>query len=203
MMWRIMKFKPADSAPAAQVPDDVDADAMTRPASSRDTKFFWDGVNEHELRIQKRADGSLQHPPVPALWQDNGAPRWPPVSRNALWRTGLSMSARVCGSARCRCGWWRTPIRQLWTTRSRVRTGCPPPAAQVAMIARATCTCPRPARISVWSRWPTASTRRRIRRHNSTKSRSPLRTTRIRRGLPSRCDCWTVARKPMAPSHSS
>jgi len=47
-----------------------DADAMMRPASSRDTKFFWDGVNAHELRIQKRPDGSLQHPPVPALWQD-------------------------------------------------------------------------------------------------------------------------------------
>ncbi len=28
---------------------------MMRPASSRDTKFFWDGVNAHELRIQKRA----------------------------------------------------------------------------------------------------------------------------------------------------
>jgi uncharacterized OB-fold protein len=47
---------------------------MMRPASSRDTKFFWDGVNAHELRIQKRPDGSLQHPPVPALWQDKQAP---------------------------------------------------------------------------------------------------------------------------------
>ena len=46
---------------------------MMRPASSRDTKFFWDGVNAHELRIQKRPDGSLQHPPVPALWQDKEA----------------------------------------------------------------------------------------------------------------------------------
>ena len=48
--------------------------SMMRPSSSRDTKFFWDGVNAHELRIQKRADGSLQHPPVPALWQDKEAP---------------------------------------------------------------------------------------------------------------------------------
>src|SRR3954465_14248491 len=70
MMWRIMKFKPADSQPGQQVPDDLDAESMMRPASSRDTKFFWDGVNAHELRIQKRPDGSLQHPPVPALWQD-------------------------------------------------------------------------------------------------------------------------------------
>jgi uncharacterized OB-fold protein/acyl dehydratase len=75
MMWRIMKFKPADQEGAQQptaVPDDLDADSMMRPSSSRDTKFFWDGVNAHELRIQKRPDGSLQHPPVPALWADPG-----------------------------------------------------------------------------------------------------------------------------------
>jgi uncharacterized OB-fold protein/acyl dehydratase len=74
MMWRIMKFKPAQGDAGAQVPDDLDADLMMRPSSSRDTKFFWDGVNAHELRIQKRLDGSLQHPPVPALWQDKEAP---------------------------------------------------------------------------------------------------------------------------------
>jgi uncharacterized protein len=73
MMWRIMKFIPADKAgetPTSSVPDDLDADSAMRPASSKDTKFFWDGVNAHELRIQKRADGTLQHPPVPALWLD-------------------------------------------------------------------------------------------------------------------------------------
>jgi uncharacterized protein len=76
MMWRIMKFRPADSdQPAAvAVPDDLDADTMMRPATSRDTKFFWDGVAAHELRIQKRADGSLVHPPVPAIWQDKETP---------------------------------------------------------------------------------------------------------------------------------
>jgi uncharacterized protein len=78
MNWRILKFIPRDkegpSSPPAAVPADLDADAMMRPASSRDTKFFWDGVNAHELRIQKRADGSLQHPPVPALWQDKELP---------------------------------------------------------------------------------------------------------------------------------
>lgn len=80
MMWRIMKFIPKDASaePASaesvsSVPADLDPDAAMRPASSRDTKFFWDGVNEHELRIQKRADGSLQHPPVPALWLDREA----------------------------------------------------------------------------------------------------------------------------------
>jgi uncharacterized protein len=77
MMWRIMKFRPREEEGAEQhspVPEDLDADAMMRPALSRDTKFFWDGVNAHELRIQKRPDGSLQHPPVPAIWQDKEAP---------------------------------------------------------------------------------------------------------------------------------
>jgi len=75
MMWRIMEFRPLetgtgqDTASSSSVPDDLDADSMMRPASSRDTKFFWDGVNAHELRIQKRGDGTLVHPPVPALWQ--------------------------------------------------------------------------------------------------------------------------------------
>lgn len=75
MDWRIMKFLPAaNQKPAAEVsdlPEDLDPDKLMRPASSRDTKFFWDGVNAHELRIQKRPDGTLQHPPVPAIWKDH------------------------------------------------------------------------------------------------------------------------------------
>ena len=75
MIWRIMKFRPKDQqTPVAAVPDDLDPELMMRPAASRDTQFFWDGVNAHELRIQKRPDGSLQHPPVPAVWQDKSAP---------------------------------------------------------------------------------------------------------------------------------
>ncbi|MGV1087121.1 MAG: bifunctional MaoC family dehydratase N-terminal/OB-fold nucleic acid binding domain-containing protein [Mycobacterium sp.] len=74
MAWRIMKFKPAAKSGASGVPDDLDADLMMRPAASRDTQFFWDGVNAHELRIQKRPDGTLQHPPVPAIWADKEAP---------------------------------------------------------------------------------------------------------------------------------
>jgi uncharacterized protein len=73
MNWRILKFKPAESSDRA-VPEDLDADAMMRPASSRDTAFFWEGVNAHELRIQKLPDGGLQHPPVPALGQDPAEP---------------------------------------------------------------------------------------------------------------------------------
>lgn len=75
MNWRILKFKPREAeAPASSVPDDLDPAAMMRPSSSRDTAFFWEGVKEHELRIQRRPDGSLQHPPVPAVWQDKAAP---------------------------------------------------------------------------------------------------------------------------------
>jgi uncharacterized OB-fold protein/acyl dehydratase len=78
MIWRIMKFRPKDQAAqlesaVAPVPADLDPDLMMRPAVSRDTQFFWDGINAHELRIQKRPDGTLQHPPVPATWQDRQA----------------------------------------------------------------------------------------------------------------------------------
>jgi uncharacterized protein len=73
MNWRIMKFKPREEAKPA-VPEDLDPDALMRPAASLDTQFFWDGVAAHELRIQRRPDGSLQHPPVPAVWQDKQAP---------------------------------------------------------------------------------------------------------------------------------
>ena len=74
MAWRIMKFKPAEKSGASGVPADLDADLMMRPAASRDTQFFWDGVNAHELRIQKRPGGTLQHPPVPAIWAEKEAP---------------------------------------------------------------------------------------------------------------------------------
>ena len=70
---------------AGLTPADVDGmvtftmDSNTEVSVARATgigelKFFWDGVNAHELRIQKRADGSLLHPPVPAIWQDKTAP---------------------------------------------------------------------------------------------------------------------------------
>ncbi|OBF16529.1 bifunctional MaoC family dehydratase N-terminal/OB-fold nucleic acid binding domain-containing protein [Mycobacterium sp. ACS4331] len=76
MNWRIMKFRPraADEPEVPEVPvvpEDLDPDKLMRPASSRDSQFFWDGVNAHELRIQRRPDGTLQHPPVPAVWRDH------------------------------------------------------------------------------------------------------------------------------------
>jgi uncharacterized OB-fold protein/acyl dehydratase len=76
MAWRILKFKPreSDAAGASAVPADLDPEAMMRPALSRDTAFFWEGVTAHELRVQRRPDGTLQHPPVPAVWQDKEKP---------------------------------------------------------------------------------------------------------------------------------
>jgi uncharacterized protein len=75
MEWRILKFKPREAeSNGAAVPADLDPDAMMRPSVSRDTAFFWDGVKAHELRIQRLPDGSLQHPPVPAVWQDKAEP---------------------------------------------------------------------------------------------------------------------------------
>lgn len=78
MDWRIMKFLPGDKdaeqSAGAVIPEDLDPDKLMRPSSSRDTKFFWDGINAHELRIQRRQDGTLQHPPVPAVWAGKDDP---------------------------------------------------------------------------------------------------------------------------------
>ncbi|WP_291082533.1 bifunctional MaoC family dehydratase N-terminal/OB-fold nucleic acid binding domain-containing protein, partial [Dietzia sp. UBA5065] len=79
MDFRILKFRPAATkaeATAAIVSssgsptDDLVPGKVLRPSVSQDTAFFWEGVRAHELRIQTREDGSLQHPPVPALWKD-------------------------------------------------------------------------------------------------------------------------------------
>lgn len=71
MMFRILKFAPPVSeSSSTDLPADLDASRMLRPTASLDTQFFWDGVAAHELRIQLRADGSVQHPPVPAIWKD-------------------------------------------------------------------------------------------------------------------------------------
>src|SRR6201997_1767575 len=74
MEWRILKFKPREAASVAAVPEDLDADAMMRPAGSRDPAFFGGGVRAHERRIQRRQAGSLRPPPVPAIWQDKTKP---------------------------------------------------------------------------------------------------------------------------------
>ena len=112
MNWRILKFKPLDRVCEASMPEDLDAAAMMRPSESKDTKFFWDGVKAHELRIQKRPDGSLQHPPVPAIWQDHAKRRpttWSPAVR-ARCSASWCITHQKCLAAHCRsssrsCSW--------------------------------------------------------------------------------------------------
>lgn len=84
MDFRILKFRPPakDAGPAVaesavisslgSPTSGFDPAKMMRPTPSLDTLFFWDGVREHELRIQKLEDGSLRHPPVPAIWKAKG-----------------------------------------------------------------------------------------------------------------------------------
>jgi uncharacterized OB-fold protein len=84
MDFRILKFRPAEKAAITEAAGgevisslgaataDVDPAKMMRPTPSLDTLFFWNGVREHELRIQKVDDGTLRHPPIPALWKPTG-----------------------------------------------------------------------------------------------------------------------------------
>ncbi|GAA1910345.1 bifunctional MaoC family dehydratase N-terminal/OB-fold nucleic acid binding domain-containing protein [Williamsia serinedens] len=84
MDFRILKFRPPAAArsevatgivsSAGADTSDLDASTMMRPSASRDTTFFWEGVRAHELRIQRRPDRTLVHPPVPALWAAPGEP---------------------------------------------------------------------------------------------------------------------------------
>ncbi|ORI18717.1 DNA-binding protein [Rhodococcus sp. 1163] len=68
MVFRVLKFAPE----AKPVADDV-SEAI-RPVVSQETEFFWEGARVGELRIQRVEDGSLRHPPIPAIWQDKAAP---------------------------------------------------------------------------------------------------------------------------------
>ncbi|MEV0073644.1 OB-fold domain-containing protein [Amycolatopsis sp. NPDC050768] len=55
MVFRVLKFRPVPAEPAAPV---------LRPVISRDTEFFWAGLSDGELRIQRWGD-TLRHPPGP------------------------------------------------------------------------------------------------------------------------------------------
>ncbi|QIS08427.1 bifunctional MaoC family dehydratase N-terminal/OB-fold nucleic acid binding domain-containing protein [Nocardia arthritidis] len=62
MLFRMLKFAPG----TAQAP----SGERVKPLVSLDTEFFWEGTKLGELRIQRLPDGSLRHPPIPALWLD-------------------------------------------------------------------------------------------------------------------------------------
>jgi uncharacterized protein len=63
MRFRVLKFRPpaAPAAGAQPAPE-----RRPRPAISDDTRFFWEGVERGELRIQRCLScGELRHPPRP------------------------------------------------------------------------------------------------------------------------------------------
>ncbi|GAB3985132.1 hypothetical protein GCM10029978_096980 [Actinoallomurus acanthiterrae] len=61
MMFRVLKFRPR---PRPDRP--AKGRHPLRPAVGLDTRYFWDGVREGELRIQRCAEcGRLRHPPGP------------------------------------------------------------------------------------------------------------------------------------------
>ncbi|MBL1077414.1 bifunctional MaoC family dehydratase/OB-fold nucleic acid binding domain-containing protein [Nocardia sp. 2] len=73
MLFRMLKFAPGTGAQQA-APDTAKSEDLAkrvRPTVSRDTDFFWEGTKLGELRIQRMPDGTLRHPPVPALWKDH------------------------------------------------------------------------------------------------------------------------------------
>lgn len=65
MLFRVLKF-----APTAK----IDVTEQIRPVASQETEFFWEGAQVGELRIQRVEDGTLRHPPIPAIWQDKSKP---------------------------------------------------------------------------------------------------------------------------------
>lgn len=70
MLFRILKFAPGTAASKKDEPKQEPAANRVRPLVSRDTEFFWAGTRAGELRIQRLPDGTLRHPPIPAIWQD-------------------------------------------------------------------------------------------------------------------------------------
>ena len=71
MVFRILKFKPGTGRkpPAADASEEGgEAQALRpRPSMTDDTRFFWEGVDEGRLLIQRCSEcGRLRHPPGPA-----------------------------------------------------------------------------------------------------------------------------------------
>lgn len=69
MLFRILKFKPnlkTEMAPAAKPSGDNATFPHPRPSITHDNAFFWEGVQQRKLLIQKCSDcGTLRHPPGP------------------------------------------------------------------------------------------------------------------------------------------
>ena len=64
MGFRLLKFRPPQRASAP--PPAAPARTRPKPAITHDNRFFWEGVAQRELRIQRcNGCGRLQHPPGP------------------------------------------------------------------------------------------------------------------------------------------
>jgi hypothetical protein len=71
LLFRVFKFRPASAArPAAAAPAAAPTIRRPAPGISDDTRFFWDGVREGRLLIQRcKGCGALRHPPGPSCPQ--------------------------------------------------------------------------------------------------------------------------------------
>lgn len=68
MRFRILKFKPGTGKGAQQEESDEGESGLPKgfPPSPRDSAFFWEGLQERELRIQRCVScARLRHPPRP------------------------------------------------------------------------------------------------------------------------------------------
>ncbi|MFY9615768.1 MAG: Zn-ribbon domain-containing OB-fold protein, partial [Candidatus Dormiibacterota bacterium] len=65
MLFRVLKFKPS-MAPPSKAPAVEGKPRRPRPAINADNRFFWEGVDQGQLLIQRcAACGALRHPPRP------------------------------------------------------------------------------------------------------------------------------------------
>jgi len=69
MRFRMLKFRPGTGRMASAADGGAGAPEprppRPRPGISHDTRFFWDGLGEHELRIQRCEEcAALHHPPM-------------------------------------------------------------------------------------------------------------------------------------------
>ncbi|WP_245673314.1 OB-fold domain-containing protein [Endozoicomonas ascidiicola] len=66
LLFRVFKFKPHQQPEKNSAPAEVPVIKRPKPGISDDTRFFWEGCEAKELRIQhcKTCD-ELQHPPAP------------------------------------------------------------------------------------------------------------------------------------------
>ena len=66
MLFRVLKFKPPPQQQPTPPPPPAREPYPLQPLLSQDTAFFWDGLKQGELRIQRCGGcGTLRHPPGP------------------------------------------------------------------------------------------------------------------------------------------